>query len=60
VLGAPFIKSAGETRYGSVFLPVPDKIAAMTRVVFGPPGSRVVWPPAPAPSAGPSSGQSGD
>jgi LCP family protein required for cell wall assembly len=60
VLGAPFIKSAGETRYGSVFLPVPDKIAAMTRVVFGPPGSRVVWPPAPAPSAAPSSAQGGD
>ena len=59
VLGAPFIKSAGETRYGSVFVPVPGKIAAMTKVVFGPPGSPVVWPPAPTPSGGPSSSASG-
>jgi hypothetical protein len=52
VLAGSLIKAAGKTRYGSVFLPVPDRIAAMASVVFGPPGAAVVWPP-PGASAAP-------
>jgi LCP family protein required for cell wall assembly len=44
VLTAPQIKSGGVTQYGSVFLPVPSRIAALTKVVFGPPGADPTWP----------------
>ena len=44
VLTAPQIKSGGMTQYGSVFLPVPTRIAALTKVVFGPPGADPTWP----------------
>jgi LCP family protein required for cell wall assembly len=50
VLGSPEIKGAS-TGYGSVFLPVPAKIKALARVVFGPPGANPTWP---VPSASPS------
>jgi LCP family protein required for cell wall assembly len=50
VLGGPMIKSGGPSPYGSTFVPVPVRIAAMTRVVFGPPGQSAVWP---VPSGGP-------
>jgi LCP family protein required for cell wall assembly len=60
VLGSPFIKSVGETRYGSVFVPVPEKIRAMTAVVFGPPGIPVVWPPRPSPQPSASSAASAE
>jgi LCP family protein required for cell wall assembly len=58
VLGSPMIKSGGSTQYGSIFLPVPSRIAAMSKVVFGPPGIRPTWPlpkgsPAPSASAAP-------
>jgi LCP family protein required for cell wall assembly len=56
VLGAPMIKSGGTTQFGSIFVPVPAKIRAMAKVVFGPPGADPAWPVAPpgastAPSA---------
>jgi anionic cell wall polymer biosynthesis LytR-Cps2A-Psr (LCP) family protein len=44
VLTAPQIKSGGVTKYGSIFLPVPTRIAALTKVVFGPPGADPTWP----------------
>jgi LCP family protein required for cell wall assembly len=44
VLAAPLLKSGGNTRYGSVFLPVPAKIRAMAAVAFGPPGADPTWP----------------
>jgi LCP family protein required for cell wall assembly len=44
VLGAPMIKSGGSTRYGSIFVPVPSRIAAMVKVVFGPAGRSPAWP----------------
>jgi hypothetical protein len=47
VLTSPQIKSGGTTKYGSVFLPVPSRIAQLTKVVFGPPGADPSWPPAP-------------
>ncbi|HXI80109.1 MAG TPA: LCP family protein [Verrucomicrobiae bacterium] len=50
VLGAPMIKSGGSTQFGSIFVPVPTRIAAMAKVVFGPPGRSPVWP---VPSGGP-------
>jgi len=53
VLGAPMIKSGGSTRFGSIFVPVPSRIAAMVKVVFGPPGKSPVWP---VPSGVPGSG----
>ncbi|HEY8800701.1 MAG TPA: LCP family protein, partial [Candidatus Limnocylindrales bacterium] len=58
VLGGPMIKSGGSSPYGSIFLPVPARIAAMARVVFGPPGQSPVWPvpsrtPASSPTASP-------
>ena len=52
VLTSPQIKSGGSTKYGSVFLPVPSRIAALTKVVFGPPGGDPTWP-VPAASASP-------
>ncbi len=54
VLGGPMIKSGGSSAYGSIFLPVPARIAAMARVVFGPPGQSPVWPvPSRAPASSP-------
>jgi polyisoprenyl-teichoic acid--peptidoglycan teichoic acid transferase len=51
VLSSPQIKSGGTTKYGSVFLPVPTRIAQLTKVVFGPPGADPTWPvPRPKPS----------
>lgn len=44
VLGSPMIKAGSSPTYGSVFLPVPSRIAAMARVVFGPPGADPTWP----------------
>jgi polyisoprenyl-teichoic acid--peptidoglycan teichoic acid transferase len=44
VLGSPLIKSGGSTQYGSIFVPVPSRIAAMVKVVFGPPGRSPIWP----------------
>jgi polyisoprenyl-teichoic acid--peptidoglycan teichoic acid transferase len=44
VLGSPLIKSGGSTQYGSIFVPVPAKIQAMAKVVFGPPGADPAWP----------------
>jgi LCP family protein required for cell wall assembly len=52
VLTAPQIKSGGVTQYGSVYLPVPTRIAALTKVVFGPPGADPTWPIAKTGSAG--------
>jgi LCP family protein required for cell wall assembly len=53
VLGSPEIKGAAGP-YGSVFLPVPAKIRAMAKVVFGPPGADPTWPvPTPSPSGSP-------
>ncbi len=43
VLSSPQIKGA-KSDYGSVFLPVPSRIAQLTKVVFGPPGSDPTWP----------------
>jgi len=53
VLGSPLIRSGGSTQYGSIFVPVPAKIRAMARVVFGPPGDDPTWP-VPIPGTGPS------
>jgi hypothetical protein len=53
VLGAPQIKGASGP-YGSVFLPVPARIRAMAKVVFGPAGGDPTWPvtkPSPGSSA---------
>ena len=56
VLGAPEIRGAA-SRYGSIFVPVPAKVRALTKVVFGPPGADPTWPvPAPGSSARPSGG----
>jgi LCP family protein required for cell wall assembly len=44
VLGSPQIKSGGASQYGSIFVPVASRIAAMVKVVFGPPGTTPVWP----------------
>ncbi|HYX11014.1 MAG TPA: LCP family protein [Candidatus Acidoferrum sp.] len=53
VLGSPLIKSGGSTQYGSIFVPVPARIRAMAKVVFGPPGADPTWPvPSPGASAG--------
>jgi anionic cell wall polymer biosynthesis LytR-Cps2A-Psr (LCP) family protein len=57
VLTSPFIKSGGSTQYGSVYLPVPSRIKAMVKVVFGPPGADPTWP-VPSPSASPKAGRS--
>ena len=54
VLSGPMIKSGGSSQYGSTFVPVPSRIAAMTRVVFGPPGQSPVWPVPSRPAASPS------
>ena len=55
VLTSSMIRSGGSTKYGSVWLAVPSRIAAMTRVVFGPPGADPTWPvpvvPVPNPDA---------
>jgi LCP family protein required for cell wall assembly len=51
VLSAPQIK-AGSGQFGSVFLPVPSRIKAFAKVVFGPPGADPTWP-VPKPSAAP-------
>jgi LCP family protein required for cell wall assembly len=53
VLTSPQIKSGGSTKYGSVWLPVPTRIAQLTKVVFGPPGADPTWP-VPSPTARPS------
>jgi LCP family protein required for cell wall assembly len=50
VLGSPLIKSGGSTQYGSIFVPVPSRIRAMTKVVFGTPGADPTWP-VPSPRA---------
>ena len=57
VLSSPQIKGA-KSPYGSVFLPVPTRIAQLTKVVFGPPGADPTWP---VPKAGtaPGSGSAG-
>jgi LCP family protein required for cell wall assembly len=57
VLGSPLIKSGGTTQFGSIFVPVPARIRAMAKVVFGPPGADPTWP-VPAPTASPSSSPS--
>jgi LCP family protein required for cell wall assembly len=52
VLGSPQIKAGGASPFGSIFVPVPSRIKAMVKVVFGPPGADPTWPvPSPAPSA---------
>ncbi len=54
VLGTPLIRSGGTTQFGSIFVPVPARIKAMAKVVFGPPGADPTWPvPAPGSSASP-------
>jgi anionic cell wall polymer biosynthesis LytR-Cps2A-Psr (LCP) family protein len=53
VLTSPQIKAGGSTKYGSIWLPVPTRIAQLTKVVFGPPGADPTWP-VPSPSARPS------
>jgi LCP family protein required for cell wall assembly len=45
VLTSPQIKSGGASKYGSTFLPVPSRIAQLTKVIFGPPGADPRWPP---------------
>jgi LCP family protein required for cell wall assembly len=56
VLGAPEIR--GKTsQYGSIFVPVPAKIRALAKVVFGPPGADPTWP-VPSPRASPGTGNS--
>ena len=60
VLGSPLIKSGGTTQFGSIFIPVPTRIRAMAKVVFGPPGADPTWPvPSPRSSAAPSGRGSG-
>jgi LCP family protein required for cell wall assembly len=54
VLAGNLIKSGGNTAFGSVFLPVPSRIRAMVKVVFGPPGRDPTWP-VPAVESRPSS-----
>jgi polyisoprenyl-teichoic acid--peptidoglycan teichoic acid transferase len=44
ILGSPMIKAGSSAAYGSVFFPVPSRIAAMVKVVFGPPGADPTWP----------------
>jgi polyisoprenyl-teichoic acid--peptidoglycan teichoic acid transferase len=53
VLGAPQIRGAA-SQYGSIFVPVPSRIRALVKVVFGPPGADPTWPVAsPNPAADP-------
>jgi LCP family protein required for cell wall assembly len=52
VLGGAMIRADSSTQYGSAWLPVPSRIAAMVKVVFGPPGADPTWPVA-ARSPGP-------
>jgi anionic cell wall polymer biosynthesis LytR-Cps2A-Psr (LCP) family protein len=56
VVSGPMIKAgSSSSQYGSTFVPVPSRIAAMAKVVFGPPGQRPVWPvPSGRPAASPS------
>ena len=56
VLGSPLIRSGGSTQFGSIFVPVPAKIRAMAKVVFGPPGADPSWP-VPVPGAAAPSAQ---
>jgi LCP family protein required for cell wall assembly len=54
VLDSPLIKSGGSTQFGSIFVPVLDRIRAMAKVVFGTPGGDPTWPvPSPRASSGP-------
>ncbi|MBA2381955.1 MAG: LCP family protein [Chloroflexi bacterium] len=60
VLGSPQIKAGGPSSFGSTFVPVPSRIRALVKVVFGPPGGDPTWPVAspgspgtPRASAGP-------
>jgi LCP family protein required for cell wall assembly len=58
VLGSPMIKAGSSPLYGSLFLPVPSRVAAMVKVVFGPPGADPTWPVvdgSPPPSESPAS-----
>jgi LCP family protein required for cell wall assembly len=58
VLGSPEIRGASSP-YGSIFLPVPSRIRALAKVVFGPPGVDPTWPvPAPGSLPRPSGGSS--
>lgn len=52
VLGPPQIKSGGTTKYGAIYVPVPDRIRAMVKVLFGPPGMDPTWPVASRAGAG--------
>ena len=57
VLGSPLIRSGGSTQFGSIFVPVPTRIQAMAKVVFGPSGGDPTWPlpsPGTSPTPGPS------
>jgi hypothetical protein len=55
VVSGPMIKGGSSSQYGSTWVPVPARIAAMTKVVFGPPGQSAVWPvPSERPAASPS------
>jgi len=55
VVSGPMIKAGSSSQYGSTWVPVPARIAAMTKVVFGPPGQSAVWPvPSGRPAASPS------
>ena len=52
VLGSPFIKAASSRQFGSIFVPVPSRIRALVKVLFGPPGADPTWPvPSPRPVA---------
>lgn len=43
VLGSPEIRGVA-SQFGSIFVPVPSRIQAMVKVVFGPPGKDPTWP----------------
>ena len=58
VLGSPEIRGQS-SQFGSIFVPVPARIKALVKVIFGPPGADPTWPvPSPAASARPSKGTS--
>ena len=55
VLGSPQIKAGGPSSFGSTFVPVPSRIRALVKVIFGPPGGDPTWPvPSPRASGAPS------
>lgn len=60
VLGGQQMKAASSPKYGSIFVPMPGRIAQLSKVVFGPPGADPSWPVGsgvahPAGSVGPGS-----